>query len=131
MKSSKTMRELAKALALRKGLRVPDKGKGGYVGYALTISAIKELYLREGFPINSKRGVKTLEKHIDMWTMSHMATRQGDLIFFALDPDSYLEDDARKSVREYMDEYLKARDGRNEPTIYDVSEMLYGLGLEA
>ncbi len=131
MKSSKTMREIAKALALRKGLRVPKNGEGGYVGYALTISMIKELYLREGFPINSKRGIKTLEKHIDMWTMSHMATRQGDLIFFALDPNSYLEDDARQTVRNYIDGYLKERNGVNEPTIYDVSEMLYGWGLES
>lgn len=131
MKSSKTMRELAKALALKRGLRVPEDGKEGYVGYALTISMIKELYLREGFPINSKRGVKTLETHIDMWVMSHMAIRQGDLIFFALDPDSYLEDEPRKKVQDYIEGYLKERGGVNQPTVYDVSDMLYSWGLEA
>lgn len=125
MKSSKTMRELAKAIALRRGLRAPEQGKGGYVGYALTISMIKELYLREGFMINTKRGVKTMDAHIEMWIQCHTAYRNGDLIFFALDPDSYGESDAWKAVAEEMKRHSGSED------VYNVPEMLLGWGLGA
>lgn len=126
MKSSKTMRELAKALALKKGLRAPEKGQEGYVGYALTISMVKELYLREGFPVNSKRGIKTMDTHIEMWILSHTAYRNGDLIYFALDPDSYGEVEARQAVYSL----IKGR-GDEAQHLYDISEMLNGWGLEA
>ena len=105
MKSSKTMRELAKALAISRGLVTPRKGKdGGYVGYALPLTKLKELYIREGFPVATKTGSKILSKHLDMWERSHGAARWGEMVFFALDPDSWQETEARAAILDYMNE---------------------------
>lgn len=121
------MRELAKELALKKGLRAPARGQEGYVGYALTISMIKELYMREGYPVNSKAGMKTLDKHVEMWTLSHMALRSGDLVYFALDPNSLGENEAKIAIHRLIDE----RRDNGDAKLYDVSEMLNGWGLES
>lgn len=120
MKTSKTMRELAKALALEQGLRVPKEGRG-YVGYALSIDAIKLLYMREGFPVTTKKGIATMDNHIKMWIESHMAERSGDLIFFALDEGSFWDFDATNTLTKYMSENAN-------PNIVNVSEVLNSIG---
>ena len=105
MKSSKTMRELAKALAIERGLVTPALGhNGGYVGYALPLTKLKELYIREGFPVATKTGSKILSKHLDMWQQSHGAERCGELVFFALDPDSWQEAEARAKILDYIND---------------------------
>lgn len=124
MKSSKTMRELAKALAIERGLVTPRPGGsgGGYVGYALPLTKLKELYIREGFPVATKTGSKILSKHLDMWVQSHGAARWGEVVFFALDPDSWQEAEARAEIVKYMQEHPS-------PDLVNISEDLNEKGL--
>lgn len=70
------MRELAKALAIRKGVIEA----GGYVGYALTMKELRVIYSNEGFPV-MQRGNRTLENHIAMWELAHKALRVSNVVF--------------------------------------------------
>lgn len=112
MKSSKTMRELAKALAIRKGVIEA----GGYAGYALSMKDLRVIYSNEGFPVMQK-GCKTLDNHIAMWEMAHKALRVNNIVFFGLDPDDWMDDEPHDAIRECV---AKQTDGRGLVDICDV-----------
>ncbi len=116
MQSSKTMRERAKAVALGRPLEVPKNG-AGYVGYAIPMKHLREMYLRQGFPIN-RRENNLLETHLEMWQLSHTAILSGDLVFFALDDD--LKDlEARQNVYRYIH-----AEGGGSSKLVDISELM-------
>ncbi len=97
MKSSKSMRETAKAISLRGDIIEA----GGYAGYALTIKKLREIYTKEGFPV-MKKGCKTLDNHIAMWEFSHGALRVHNIVFFALDPEDPMDDEPQEGLQKYM-----------------------------
>lgn len=89
------MRELAKALAIRKGVIEA----GGYVGYALTMKELRVIYSNEGFPV-MQRGNKTLENHIAMWELAHKALKVSNVVFFGLDSSDWMDDEPHDAIRE-------------------------------
>lgn len=97
MKSSKTMRELAKALAIRRGV----VEAGGYAGFALSMKDLRVIYSNEGFPV-MQRGCKTLDNHIAMWETAHKALRVNNIVFFALDADDWMDDDPHDAIRAHI-----------------------------
>lgn len=94
MKSSKTMYETAKALAVEHGMR-SLKGQNKIVGYGLTIIELERLYSKEGFTIESRKAANgskipsCLSRHIDQWLKSKLVVKRGEYYFFIFDPRDF------------------------------------------
>ena len=95
MKSSKTMYETAKALAIEHGMRCPLRGQNKIFGYGLTIIELERLYSKEGFTIESRKasnGSKIpscLQRHIDQWLKAKLIIKRGEYYYFIFDPQDF------------------------------------------
>lgn len=90
MRSSKGMYAIAKAVALKQGLR-SVWGNSNVIGFGLTYKDLERIYAREGYAIRKSGDNKIIDNHIHNWMLAQQIRKFGDCIFFYLDTED-LED---------------------------------------